>query len=63
MPVNSICNNCQESFSTILQLEVHTETKHPDHYAIALNTKIHIKVNNLVKVHLHELDELKLKSD
>ena len=28
-----------------------------------LNTEINIKVNNLVKLHLHELDELKLKSD
>ena len=28
-----------------------------------LNTEIDIKVNNLVKVHLNELEELRLKQD
>ena len=37
-------------------------TEHITEIAL-LNTEINIKVNNLVKVHLNELDELIPKSD
>ena len=43
MPVNSICDNCKECFSTLKLLEDHTETKHPDHYAKAPNTTMQLK--------------------
>ena len=49
--LNSNCNTCKESFITQLLLEVHPETKHPYHYAIAPYTvhcaKILIGVQNL----------------
>ena len=38
MPVNSICDNWKESFSTLKLQEDYTEAKHPDHYAKAPNT-------------------------
>ena len=41
--LNSNCNTCKESFITQLLLEVHPETKHPEHYDIAPNTTIHLK--------------------
>ena len=43
MHLKSICDNCKESFSTLKFLEDHTETKHPEHYAKAPNTTMHLQ--------------------